>query len=99
MFPGLCLAFLFLRDIPANLAGNLILGLVSTCCIASANYCINEYLDAPNDRQHPTKYLRPAAQGLVRLRYVLLEYALLACLGLWLGFYINKLFEIGRAHV
>jgi decaprenyl-phosphate phosphoribosyltransferase len=92
MFPGLCLAFLFLRDIPANLAGNLILGLVSTCCIASANYCINEYLDAPNDRQHPTKYLRPAAQGLVRLRYVLLEYALLACLGLWLGFYINKLF-------
>lgn len=38
MLPGLCLAFLFLKDIPDGMLGNLLLGLFSTCCIASANY-------------------------------------------------------------
>ena len=92
MLPGLCLAFLFLRDIPDGMLVNLLLGLFSTCCIASANYTINEYLDAPFDRQHPTKCKRPAAQGLVCLKGVLIEYALLSVAGLWSGFALNALF-------
>lgn len=53
MLPGLCLAFLFLRDIPDGMLVNLLLGLFSTCCIASANYTINEYLDAPSTGSIP----------------------------------------------
>lgn len=92
MLPGLCLAFLFLHHIPDGLTVNLLLGLFSTCCIASANYTINEYLDAPFDRQHPTKRNRPAALGLVCLKGVLIEYVLLSIAGLWSGFMVNALF-------
>jgi decaprenyl-phosphate phosphoribosyltransferase len=36
-----------------------------TCCAASANYILNEIVDAPFDRVHPVKRLRPVAQGVV----------------------------------
>ncbi|MEO7921136.1 MAG: decaprenyl-phosphate phosphoribosyltransferase [Thermoanaerobaculia bacterium] len=32
---------------------------------ASAVYCVNDVLDAPRDRMHPTKRLRPVAAGLI----------------------------------
>jgi 4-hydroxybenzoate polyprenyltransferase len=39
--------------------------LVPACLIASANYILNEILDAPFDRLHPTKKARPVAAGSV----------------------------------
>ena len=39
--------------------------LVPACLIASANYILNEILDAPFDRLHPTKRFRGVAAGLV----------------------------------
>ena len=39
--------------------------LVPACLIASANYILNEILDAPFDRLHPTKRYRGVAAGLV----------------------------------
>jgi hypothetical protein len=39
------------------------LGLSAVVAVASSNYVLNEFLDAPFDRQHPTKCLRPAASA------------------------------------
>lgn len=39
--------------------GNLIVGFIATCIVASSNYVINEILDAPMDRHHPVKRNRP----------------------------------------
>ncbi len=35
----------------------------ATCLLASSNYVINEILDAPSDRSHPKKRLRPIPSG------------------------------------
>ncbi|MDA0812682.1 MAG: UbiA family prenyltransferase [Verrucomicrobia bacterium] len=43
------------------------LSLVPACFIASANYILNEILDAPFDRTHPTKRLRGVAAGKVNV--------------------------------
>jgi len=43
------------------------LSLIPACLIASANYIINEILDAPFDRMHPTKCLRPVPAGKVKI--------------------------------
>jgi decaprenyl-phosphate phosphoribosyltransferase len=37
--------------------------LVPACLVASANYILNEILDAPFDRLHPTKHARSVAAG------------------------------------
>ena len=51
---------------------------------ASAVYCINDVLDAPRDRMHPRKRLRPVASGAVSERVAILlgiSLALLAVVG------------------
>ena len=48
------------------------MGLFAVVAAASSNYVLNELLDAPFDRLHPTKRLRPAACGRV---YAPLAYA------------------------
>lgn len=70
----------------------LVAACISVCLAASANYTINEYLDAPFDRLHPMKCHRPAAQGLIRLPFLLMEYFFLAGCAILLGFAINSLF-------
>lgn len=89
MLLGVVVAYFFdpsemsARRIPA-----IALALLATCLVASANYVINEWLDAPQDRLHPTKHDRPAAAGLVKGHWVVLEWALLALAGVgtaWLA--------------
>ena len=50
-----------------ELASRIVLSLVPACLIASANYIINEILDAPFDRMHPTKRFRPVPAGTVKI--------------------------------
>jgi decaprenyl-phosphate phosphoribosyltransferase len=38
------------------------------CCLASGTYFINDAIDAPADRHHPVKRLRPVAAGTVPVR-------------------------------
>jgi 4-hydroxybenzoate polyprenyltransferase len=45
----------------AALMARIAAGLLAAVAVASSNYVLNELLDAPFDRQHPTKRLRPAA--------------------------------------
>ena len=48
-------------DVRGRLIPAVILGVASACLVASSNYTINEWLDAPEDRQHPNKKRRPTA--------------------------------------
>lgn len=68
--------------------------IASCCLIASANYTINEYLDAPFDRHHPLKQNRPGAEGRLDGRLVALQYAALSTAGVLLAWTINKAFLI-----
>ena len=71
IFFGHLVAIALLPDeVPQNkleLAARIVLSLVPACLIASANYIINEILDAPFDRMHPTKRLRPVPAGTVKI--------------------------------
>jgi decaprenyl-phosphate phosphoribosyltransferase len=67
-----------------------IAALLSAGLIASANYVINEWLDAPFDARHPLKCKRPAASGRIKSHFVYLEYVVLAVLGLALAYWIGR---------
>jgi 4-hydroxybenzoate polyprenyltransferase len=93
ILPGVAIAilltdFTFSYDVIVKF----ILGFFSTCFIASANYVINEWLDAEFDKYHPTKKYRPVVSENMKLSYVLVEYALLIVLGMALAFCVNRLF-------
>ena len=92
VFPG-CLFALLLSQKTGNAAEILLtvlLGFLSTCFIASANYVINEWLDAEFDKYHPTKKYRSVVTEDVKGWIVYVEYALLTVIGLAVGFAANK---------
>jgi decaprenyl-phosphate phosphoribosyltransferase len=60
----------------------IVLGIISTCLIASANYIINEWLDMEFDRYHPVKKNRPSVTANLKPGIVYTEYALVAISGL-----------------
>jgi decaprenyl-phosphate phosphoribosyltransferase len=62
-----------------------LIGLLAVCLIASSNYVINEVLDAPFDRLHPTKHTRPVAAGLVNIPLAYAEWIALMMVGLALS--------------
>ena len=69
-----------------------VVGFIATCFIASANYVINEWLDAEFDKYHPTKKYRPVVSENMKLSIVLAEYALLIVLGIGCSLYVGKVF-------
>ena len=93
IFPGIAIAVLLIEG---GLAGislwKICVGFLATCLIASANYVINEWLDAEFDRFHPTKKYRPVVGGNVKFKYVMVEYFLFAVAGIGLSFLINIFF-------
>lgn len=96
VLPGTAFALFFLpgEEIESLLSvwGMLVLGLLSTCLIASANYTINEFLDAEFDRHHPKKKFRATVQGGIEARGVIIQYAVLTVAGLGLAALINLQF-------
>jgi len=80
--PGVMLAYLLRGVRSDNLLLSMSLGLVAAVCIASANYVINEYLDREFDKFHPTKSSRSAVQRALRGDLILLEWLVLAAVGL-----------------
>lgn len=90
--PGAAFAVLLSNSSLDQFALPLFLGLISTCLIASANYVINEWLDADFDRFHPVKKNRPAAMGKINPRFVYLEYLCLVTVGLGLAQLISPYF-------
>lgn len=96
--PGIITAALLVQpqwDI--TMAWRFVVGIAATCLIASANYVINEWLDAEFDQFHPVKKNRPAVtEGLLK-KYVVIEYMLLALLGLGLAYLVNIPFLLMEA--
>lgn len=64
--------------------------LLATCLIASANYTINEFLDAASDRHHPLKQTRPSADGRMSGKFVCLQWVVLASCGLLVAGWLNQ---------
>jgi 4-hydroxybenzoate polyprenyltransferase len=68
-----------------HLVTRIVLGMLSVCLVASSNYVVNEILDAPSDRAHPTKFARPVPSGRVNVRLAYVQWIVLMLLGVWLG--------------
>lgn len=72
----------------------LLLVFLATSLVASSNYTLNELLDAPTDRLHPTKHLRPAARGEIKTSIAMLQWFVLACVGIALAYAIHDYIAI-----
>lgn len=93
IFPGFFLAIVVLRPkFSYLLDAKIVAAFFSTSFVASANYVINEWLDAKFDRFHPVKKNRPVVQADLKARFVFAEYAVLAIFGLSLAFAVNRPF-------
>lgn len=92
VLPGLALSLVISESPQPLLWVSVALGVLSACLIASANYVINEWLDANFDRFHPLKKERPAALGQLRWQWVYIEYAFLTGVGLLSAIEVNRLF-------
>jgi 4-hydroxybenzoate polyprenyltransferase len=92
MLPGAALALLLSGAPLARSLLMLALGLIGTCLIVSANYTINEWLDAAYDRHHPAKRHRPGAAGRLAAPQVYLQWAILAAAGLAIAAQISATF-------
>ena len=97
ILPGLLLAIALGATIPDNFIWIFIIGVTSICLIASANYTINEWLDAEFDRHHPVKKNRPSALGSVKKEFVIFQWFVLASLGLYFSYLIKIEFLIANA--
>ncbi|MCR5100456.1 MAG: UbiA prenyltransferase family protein [Butyrivibrio sp.] len=98
ILPGVVLALLITGTAFTDLSiYNLIAGFLGTSFIASANYVINEWLDAPYDKYHPTKKYRPVVTENMSFKWVMVEYFIFAIVGLLISYSVNKLFFIVAA--
>ncbi len=98
MIPGILLVLFFHPDYLSQVAWlHVVLGFVAACLVASANYVLNELLDAETDRHHPTKSTRPLASGRVRVRTAWLEWVVLSVLGLGLAWSLGPRFLVSTS--
>lgn len=96
ILPGVVIAFLLAEfDLSAyEFIFKLICGFFATCFIASANYVINEWLDAEFDKFHPTKKFRPVVSENMKFSLVMLEYFICIIIGVALSVLVNTKFLI-----
>lgn len=94
ILPGIALAMLLRPQPWTELLPKIVVGLISACLLASANYVLNEWLDAATDRHHHTKSARPAVSKQLSPLVVCLEYLLLVAVGLGLAWWISKQYVI-----
>jgi 4-hydroxybenzoate polyprenyltransferase len=95
IIPGILFAVaVYHVPITGSLLLKILVGFVSTCMVASANYVINEYLDAEFDKFHPLKKQRTSVVKVVNPIIIYLEYAFLAIAGLALGYLISIKFLV-----
>jgi len=94
MLPGIALAVIFTNAPLADIIWPSIIGILSVCFTASANYVINEWLDAEFDQHHPVKKNRPSVGGRLQAKYVYLEYCCLIVVSLSLATLLTTEFMI-----
>jgi 4-hydroxybenzoate polyprenyltransferase len=95
MVPGMLFAsIVYITPLTVEFYSKVFIGIISTCLIASANYVINEYLDAEFDKFHPIKKSRVSVVRIVSPLIIYLLWFLLALAGLSLGYVISIPFVI-----
>ena len=95
VFPGVLFALLLADRVMISPA-KIIFGFLATCFIASANYVINEWLDAEFDKYHPTKKYRAVVSEDVKKEIVYIEYAILTVAGFVMGYFSSIPVLIGE---
>lgn len=96
VFPGVVVALGMDPSLfsASELPIRLFLGLLSVCLVASSNYVINEVLDAPHDRLHPTKCNRPVPSGIVNIPMAYVQWFALMVIGMGIAFQISVAFAV-----
>ena len=93
ILPGVAIAILLTDSIIDGLTFvRLLWGFFATCLIASANYVINEWLDAEFDQYHPTKKFRPVVSKGMKLSLVMAEYIFLIGAGIFCSMQVSIIF-------
>ena len=90
MFVGVALGMLFTQKPPTLDVIILIEAMAALCFASSANYIINEYIDAKFDRFHPVKRKRAGVKHKLDGRMVALEYIVFSLVALSLAFLANR---------
>jgi decaprenyl-phosphate phosphoribosyltransferase len=65
------------------------LAFVAFCLVSAMVYLVNDVRDVEEDRQHPTKRLRPIASGELKPATTLVVAAVVGICGLGLGFFVS----------
>ena len=65
---------------------------ISVCLVASANYVINEWLDASKDKYHPTKKSRSLVKQSVSKTKIILLYTIILLGGLCLAWLVSGIY-------
>lgn len=93
MLPGIVIALALTQRPPSiGMTVQILLAFIATCLIASANYTINEWLDAKTDVHHPQKKHRPSVAGTVSAPLVYTQWFVLVAVGLVIAYSLNILF-------
>ena len=90
--PGIAVALLLRPVSLFDRIGPIVVGFIAAAAIASANYVLNEWLDAADDAHHPTKASRPAVATRMSPTIVFVEYVVLLAVGLALANWISPIF-------
>jgi 4-hydroxybenzoate polyprenyltransferase len=95
VLPGIIVPLSVFPDlISVRLIGSLLLAFIAVTLIACSNYVVNEVLDAPFDRLHPTKRNRPAACGLVHTGAAYVQWVLMMVGGIAIGLLVSRMFAL-----
>ena len=94
ILPGIVLAYVLLPTPWPEIVVPVVVGLISAALCASANYVLNEWLDAESDAFHRSKSSRPAVSRRLSRHWVWVEYGVLVVIGLGLAWTVSKLFFI-----
>ncbi len=90
ILPGFFFADLLINvQTDSEIISRLVLAFFAVSLIASANYVINEWLDAEFDKFHPTKKNRSVVTEDVKGSVVWTLWAVLTCAGFFIGWQIN----------
>jgi len=92
--PGAIFAIIFSTELKRFTIIDLLFIAFILCFASSANYTINEWLDRFSDMNHPVKFDRPAAQGRIKLKWVVVQYSCLVFLSTFFAFLMGTKFVI-----
>ncbi len=96
--PGIVLAMSITgTSLSSQLLLRILIGLAAATLIACSNYVVNEILDAPFDRLHPTKKNRPAACGLVHIGWGYAQWIAMMIAGMALSSLLGRGFVLSAA--